>query len=113
MAWNILGVGSPLVDLLINVDDAFLKKHVSGAKGGMEMVEPEVITALTAAYGSSPCMAPGGSAGNTIFALAKMGISCSMLGKLGDDSFGSFYRGEFRKNGGSDNCFIAATEAPT
>ena len=35
---RILGVGSALVDVLIHVDDAFLKKNVAGAKGGMEMV---------------------------------------------------------------------------
>ena len=51
MAWNILGVGSPLVDQLLNVDDAFLKEHVSGAKGGMEMVEPEVISAYYEKWG--------------------------------------------------------------
>ena len=113
MAWKILGVGSPLVDLLINVDDAFLKEHVSGAKGGMEMVEPDVIRTLVERSGVKPEQAPGGSAGNTIFALAKMGIDCSMLGKLGKDVFGDFYRSEFKSNGGSDDYFIAASDAPT
>ena len=113
MAWKILGVGSPLVDELINVDDAFLKEHVSGAKGGMEMVEPEVIQTLTGIYGRKPEMVPGGSAGNSIFALARMGISCAMLGKLGHDSAGDFYRSEFKANGGSDAYFIATSEAPT
>ena len=113
MAWNILGVGSPLVDLLINVDDAFLKEHVSGAKGGMEMVESETIDQLVSAYGKVPCRAPGGSAGNTIFALARMGIDCAMLGKLGADPCGDFYRGEFKANGGKDNCFIPTSAAPT
>ena len=113
MAWKILGVGSPLVDLLINVDDTFLKEHVSGAKGGMEMVAPEVIESLTAAYAQAPCQAPGGSAGNTIFALSKMGIECAMLGKLGADSAGDFYRQQFRNNGGSDKYFIETSAAPT
>ena len=113
MTWKILGVGSPLVDELINVDDAFLKEHVSGAKGGMEMVEPEVIRTLTGIYGKTPEMVPGGSAGNSIFALARMGISCAMLGKLGNDSAGEFYRKEFKANGGSDAYFIATSEAPT
>ena len=58
MAWKILGVGSPLVDDLIHVDDAFLKQHVSGAKGGMEMVEYETISSLENAYGKAPyCIA--------------------------------------------------------
>lgn len=113
MAWKILGVGSPLVDLLLNVDDSFLKEHVSGAKGGMEMVEPEVISALVTLSGKTPEKAPGGSAGNTVFALAKMGIPCAMLGKLGHDEKGEFYRAAFRSNGGDDGYFIPTSEAPT
>jgi sugar/nucleoside kinase (ribokinase family) len=113
MAWKILGVGSPLVDDLIHVDDAFLKQHVSGAKGGMEMVEYETISTLEKAYGKVPYCAPGGSAGNSIFALAKMGISCAMLGKLGKDARGEFYKSEFRSMGGDDSFFIATDAAPT
>ena len=43
---DLIGVGSPLVDLLIEVDDAFLSEHVSGDKGGMEMVDMDAINAL-------------------------------------------------------------------
>ncbi|MBR2373750.1 MAG: adenosine kinase [Lentisphaeria bacterium] len=113
MAWKILGAGSPLVDLLLNVDDEFLKNHVSGAKGGMEMVEPEIIPALIAKSGKQAASAPGGSAGNTIFALARMGLECAMLGKLGKDERGEFYKSEFRRNGGSDAYFIESSTAPT
>lgn len=113
MAWKVLGVGSPLMDLLLDVDDAFLKAHVSGAKGGMEMVEPETISALLEASGTAPRKVPGGSAGNTLFALAKMGVPCAMLGKLGADPAGDFYRAEFRHNGGDDSFFVVTHDAPT
>ena len=42
----ILGVGSPLLDVLAQVSDEFLEKHVSGAKGGMEMIDSAVRTQL-------------------------------------------------------------------
>ena len=113
MAWTVLGVGSPLMDLLLDVDDAFLKDHVPGAKGGMEMAEPETVSALLEISGTTPRKVPGGSAGNTLFALAKMGVPCAMLGKLGTDSAGDFYRAEFRRNGGDDSFFVATGEAPT
>jgi len=113
MAWKVLGVGSPLMDLLLDVDDAFLSAHVSGAKGGMEMVEPETISALLGKSGSAPRKVPGGSAGNTLFALARMGVPCAMLGKLGADAAGDFYRAEFRRNGGDDSFFAVTREAPT
>ena len=113
MAWKVLGVGSPLTDLLLDVDDAFLKDRVSGAKGGMEMVEPETIPALLEVSGTAPRKVPGGSAGNTLFALAKMGVPCAMLGKLGADPDGDFYRAEFRRNGGDDSFFVVTRDAPT
>ena len=113
MAWKVLGVGSPLMDLLLDVDDAFLKAHVSGAKGGMEMVEPETISALLKVSSSAPRKVPGGSAGNTLFALARMGVPCAMLGKLGADPSGDFYRAEFRRNGGDDSFFAVTGEALT
>src|SRR5208283_3019798 len=49
---ELIGVGSPLVDLVLTVDDAFLAAHVSGAKGGMQMVDAETITAIIAASGA-------------------------------------------------------------
>ena len=113
MAWKVLGVGSPLMDLLLDVDDAFLRDHVPGAKGGMEMVEPETIPALLEVSGTAPRKVPGGSAGNTLFALAKMGVPCAMLGKLGADPDGDFYRAEFRRNGGDDSFFAVTRDAPT
>ena len=38
--FRLLGVGSPLLDVLVPVDEAFLET-VPGEKGGMLMVEPE------------------------------------------------------------------------
>ena len=36
MSFSLLGIGSPLLDILIKADEAFLEKHVPGRKGGME-----------------------------------------------------------------------------
>jgi sugar/nucleoside kinase (ribokinase family) len=49
--------------------------------------------------------APGGSAGNTLFALARMGASTSFLGKTGNCTNGSFYRDSFSKLGGDTSRF--------
>ena len=37
MSLDLIGVGSPLVDLVLQVEEEFLTEHVSGAKGGMEL----------------------------------------------------------------------------
>ncbi len=113
MASRILGVGSPLVDLLAHVDDAFLQTHVPGGKGGMEMVEAAWQRELIGRLGGGVERAPGGSAGNTVFALARMGVPCAMLGKLGQDDDGRFYREQFAAYGGSAEAFIETADAPT
>ena len=113
MAMRFLGVGSPLLDLLAHVDDAFLGANVPGAKGGMEMVEPEFQRKIIAKLSLQPQRVPGGSAGNTIFALARLGEKVAMFGKLGRDENGDFYRRRLRELGGDDSEFVAVNDAPT
>lgn len=43
--------------------------------------------------------APGGSAANTIHALAKLGVSCGFLGAVGDDEAGRALLGDFAQVG--------------
>ena len=56
---------------------------------------------------------PGGSAGNTTFALSRIGMSCAFLGKLGDDENGSFYREAFNREGGDCSRFKTDSESAT
>jgi sugar/nucleoside kinase (ribokinase family) len=85
---KIIGVGSPIVDAIAHVDEAFLR-DVPGEKGGMELVDAATIAELLARIDSPPVETPGGSAGNTLFALARMGVPAAFLGKIGGDT-GSF-----------------------
>lgn len=57
-----LGVGSPLLDILVEVDDVFLAERVSGDKGGMEMVDAAAQQAILAQLPGKPRLVPGGSA---------------------------------------------------
>lgn len=109
----VLGVGSPLLDVLAKVDDNFLAKHVSGAKGGMEMIGSEERSALMQLLGENVEWVPGGSAGNTVFALARMGIDVAMLGKTGNDSEGKYYRSKLVSLSGSDREFFLSETTPT
>jgi sugar/nucleoside kinase (ribokinase family) len=56
---------------------------------------------------------PGGSAGNTVFALARMGVDVAMLGKTGKDSEGGYYREKLVSLGGSDREFLLSETVPT
>ncbi len=109
---TLLGVGSPLLDILVRVDDAFLAT-VPGEKGGMLMVDAAFQQSLLERLPGNPQRVPGGSAGNTVFALARLGIDVAMFGKLGNDANGDFYRKRFRELGGSDAQFAITGDAPT
>lgn len=98
-AVKILGVGSPMLDLLINVDDTFIES-IEGEKGGMELVAPEQLESFLAQSGAEPVSAPGGSAANTIFGLAHLGMQTSLLGKTGNDEQAKFYLEQYAAMGG-------------
>lgn len=102
--YRVLGVGAPIVDLLVNVDDAFLS-GIPGGKGGMILVGSEELDAILARSGSQAVSIPGGSAGNTIFGLAKLGVPTSFLGKVGRDATGEFYTRRLAALGGETRNF--------
>lgn len=110
--YDIIGVGSPIVDALAQVQDTFLQKHTTGAKGGMELVSSEEIARLAAEAGTSLVESPGGSAGNTVFALAHLGLQSTFLGKIGNDQTGHFFAESFRHMGG-DTARLKISEEPT
>ncbi len=101
---KILGVGSPIVDFLVRVDDQFLT-DIEAEKGGMVLVDSEEMEDLLARAPGREVLAPGGSAGNAIFGLAKLHNPTAFLGKLGNDAAGDFYRSKLIELGGSDEYF--------
>jgi len=96
---ELIGVGSPLVDHMLTVDHRFLADHVAGAKGGMEMVEVDVIHAILAKSGREAQPIPGGSAANTTVGCAQLGIATAFIGSCGADRLGGFYRDFLRSQG--------------
>lgn len=89
---DIIGIGSPLVDLVLQVDDDFLAKQVEGAKGGMEMVGAEAIERLLKKAKREAGRAPGGAASNTTVGCANLGLAAAFVGSVGQDEYAAFYR---------------------
>jgi len=109
---RILGVGSPMMDLLAQVSDSFLE-GISGAKGGMEWVSPGEMNEIIERLPVPPHRAPGGSAANTVCALARLGLPVALLGKMGLDAEADAYKDAFLELGGSAECFKYTDERVT
>lgn len=107
---TIIGVGSPIVDSIAMVEEAFLD-GVEGEKGGMVLVDGATIDGLIHQLPAGVAAAPGGSAGNTLFALARMGADAKFLGKTGNCARGTFYRERFAELGGDATRFKTAEQA--
>lgn len=101
---TIIGIGSPIVDAIAQVEESFVTQ-IDGDKGGMVLVDAATISGLIERLPQAAVAAPGGSAGNTLFALARMGASTSFLGKTGNCTEGGFYRDCFAKLGGDVSRF--------
>lgn len=101
---SILGVGSPIVDTIALVDEHFISQ-IDGEKGGMVLVDAAAIAEIIQKLPTAGLTAPGGSAGNTTFALARMGTTTTFLGKTGNCGQGGFYRDGFAKLGGNASRF--------
>lgn len=95
-----IGVGSPIVDALAQVEESFLEKEVSGAKGGMELADAATIASLAEKAGDDVFLAPGGSAGNTIYGMAELGNTTTFLGKIGNCEAAGFFKDAFVSMGG-------------
>ena len=59
MSFSLLGTGSPLLDIQLQVTDEFLREHVPGNKGGMEPVTTEVIDKIVSKSPFRPLFFPG------------------------------------------------------
>ncbi|MDP0495164.1 MAG: adenosine kinase [Verrucomicrobiota bacterium JB024] len=102
--FDLIGVGSPIVDSLAQVTEAFVSS-IPGDKGGMELVDAATMGELMAKVEAPLTEAPGGSAGNTAVAVAHLGLPTTFLGKIGTDAGGEFYRDRFMELGGDGSRF--------
>jgi len=109
---SMIAVGSPVVDMVAQVPEDFLNR-TRGAKGGMELVDAETLLQLQKELPAPPVRTPGGSAGNTAFALARLGVSSRFMGIVGADAPGAFYRSAFETHGGCGKTIRTHPELPT
>jgi sugar/nucleoside kinase (ribokinase family) len=96
--FDLIGVGSPIVDLLAPIPEEFLA-HVPGEKGGMVLVDHDEMERLVGLLHQAPAHSTGGSAANCTFNAARLGLRATFLGKLGNDERARIYRDNFAAAG--------------
>lgn len=94
----VVGIGSALVDILIQADDAFVDQ-TGVPKGGMMYFDSKTIDDVLAASGGDPVTVPGGAACNTMVGIGKLGGISRFVGKRGKDPLGRFFEQELVSSG--------------
>lgn len=106
----IAGIGSALVDIIVNEDDEFIEK-TGVKKGGMYYVDVDFIENLLSLTPSKPIIAPGGSACNTILGAGKLGGPAKFFGQCGNGSLGELFRSALENHNVVPDLILA--DAPT
>ena len=117
---DVYGVGNALVDIQTQVADQMLA-DLNIEKGVMTLVDEEQQSAVLSKLAGSPLhRCAGGSAANTIVALADLGGSAAYAGKVADDEIGSFFLSDMRElgigidvtpaNGSTGTCVVLITD---
>ncbi len=110
-SFELIGVGSPIMDLLARVPDEFLQRNVAGDKGGMVLVDHDEMERILALLDGEPAYSTGGSAANATFNAARLGLRTTFLGKLGNDNLSKIYRAAFAGAGVNDARFKRGAQA--
>ncbi|MFW6366799.1 MAG: adenosine kinase [Spirochaetota bacterium] len=112
-SFDLIGVGSPILDMLVRVEESFIET-IRGEKGGMVLVEDEQMDDILSLIDPKQIeYSPGGAAANTTFALANLGIRTAFVGKLGTDENADFYKKSFQDVNGDISRFKSSPQKPT
>ena len=96
---KILGLGNALTDILLQVTDEDVRE-LGIAKGSMNLIDFNQAQDIQSRFAHvRKTMVAGGSCANTINGIAAMGGKAALIGKIGNDDIGTFYREDLLKNG--------------
>ena len=109
-AFDVVGVGNALVDVLSHVDEDFLGAN-GVQKGVMQLIGSERAIDLYARMGRSD-RACGGSTANSIASLARLGVRTGYIGKIKDDELGRVFAEDFARLGVAYSTPSAPGSAP-
>ena len=99
MNYDLVGIGNALVDIEVQVDDAFVKE-ISVTKGGMTLFSAAEQGKVLHALKAKPHkVSSGGSAANTIHGASILGAKSYYLGRVANDDNGRHYTEDMQSCG--------------
>lgn len=109
---KIIGMGNALVDVLVRIDDDSLLEKLHLPKGSMQLIQEDTLSEIRKyTSGMKIHRSTGGSAGNTVCALAALGANPGFIGKVGQDETGAFFGDTLRQRG--VNALLATCDLPS
>ncbi|RHD54091.1 adenosine kinase [Phocaeicola plebeius] len=109
---KIIGMGNALVDVLVRIDDDSLLGKLHLPKGSMQLIQEDTLSEIRKyTSGMKIHRSTGGSAGNTVCALAALGANPGFIGKIGQDETGAFFGDTLRQRG--VNALLATCDLPS
>ena len=93
---DLIGLGNAIVDIIVNVEDKFLKIN-NLEKGSMNLISSDESQTLL-----ENCKVikqiSGGSSANTVVCLAELGNHVQFIGRVKNDQFGNFFSSDIKKS---------------
>ena len=89
---RVIGIGNALTDMLVNLKSDAVLGTYNIAKGSMSLVDSHLQSEVSKSVAGLPySLSLGGSADNTIRAMARLGSEVGFIGKVGRDTTGDFF----------------------
>lgn len=105
---KIIGLGNALVDVLVTIESDEILTEMQLPKGSMTLIDENKLLKINEYFSQKKLrLATGGSAGNTIRAMASLGAGTGFIGKINEDLYGKFYRDSLLERGIEANMLLS------
>lgn len=89
---NVIGMGNALTDMLVNLGSDDVLERFGLPRGSMSLMGSDRQKEISKSVAGLPyTLSLGGSAANTIRAMARLGTPAGFIGKVGQDTTGDFF----------------------
>ena len=107
---KIIGMGNALVDVLVRLENDEILREMNLPKGCMTLIDENKLLKINEYFNKLQThLSTGGCAGNAIRTLNKLGVETGIIGKIGKDFYGDFYRNSLIERGTKGHLFVSQT----